>query len=95
MQISDVTDTAAAALREVGGRLADLVTPTLRLGVTYDILRGGWRFVDKGSVSVFYDHIEFQYDDFRDLTGSGAVPGQEPLYSFGADVLQFFVSFWF
>ncbi len=34
MQISDVTDTAAAALREVGGRLADLITPTLRLGVT-------------------------------------------------------------
>jgi predicted YcjX-like family ATPase len=29
-----VTDTAAAALREVGGRLADLITPTLRLGVT-------------------------------------------------------------
>jgi uncharacterized protein len=34
VQLSDVTDTAAAALREVGGRLADLMTPTLRLGVT-------------------------------------------------------------
>ena len=75
--------------------LSTFDSQTLRLGLTYDILRGGWRFVDKGSVSVFYDHIEFQYDDFRDLTGSGAVPGQEPLYSFGADVLQFFVSFWF
>ena len=75
--------------------LSTFDSQTLRLGVTYDVLRGGWRFVDKGSVSVFYDHIEFQYDDFRDLTGSGAVPGQEPLYSFGADVLQFFVSFWF
>jgi hypothetical protein len=63
--------------------------------MTYDILRGGWRFVDKGSVSVFYDRIAFQYDDFRDLTGSGAVPGQEPLYSFEANVFQFFVSFWF
>ena len=34
MQLSDVTDTAAAALRGAGGRLADLMTPTLRLGVT-------------------------------------------------------------
>jgi uncharacterized protein len=32
--LSDVTDTAAATLREAGGRLADLMTPTLRLGVT-------------------------------------------------------------
>ena len=29
-----MTDTAAVALREAGGRLADLMTPTLRLGVT-------------------------------------------------------------
>lgn len=75
--------------------LSTFDSQTVRLGGTYDILRGGWRFVDKGSVSVFYDHIEFQYDDFRDLRNSGAVPGQEPLYTFGADVLQFFVSFWF
>ena len=34
MQLADVTDTATAALREAGGRLADLMTPTLRLGVT-------------------------------------------------------------
>jgi uncharacterized protein len=34
VQLSDVTDTAAAALREAGGRLADLMTPTVRLGVT-------------------------------------------------------------
>jgi len=34
VQLSDVTDTAAAALRGAGGRLADLMTPTLRLGVT-------------------------------------------------------------
>jgi hypothetical protein len=75
--------------------LSTFDSQTLRLGMTYDILRGGWRFVDKGSVSVFYDRIAFQYADFRDLTGSGTVPGQEPLYSFEANVFQFFVSFWF
>jgi predicted YcjX-like family ATPase len=34
VQLSDLTDTAAVALREVGGRLSDLMTPTVRLGVT-------------------------------------------------------------
>jgi hypothetical protein len=75
--------------------LSTFDSQTFRIGMTYDILRGGWRFVDKGSVSVFYDRIAFQYADFRDLTGSGTVPGQEPLYSFEANVFQFFVSFWF
>ncbi len=34
MRLSDLTDTAAVALREAGGRLSDLMTPTVRLGVT-------------------------------------------------------------
>src|SRR5262245_48057517 len=34
VQLSDLTDTAAVALREAGGRLSDLMTPTVRLGVT-------------------------------------------------------------
>lgn len=34
VRLSDLTDTATAALREAGGRLADLMTPTVRLGVT-------------------------------------------------------------
>lgn len=74
--------------------LSTFTSRTLRLGMTYDILRGGWNFVEKGSVSFVYDHIEFRYDDFRDLTQSGGVAGQEPLYNFGADVIQVFVSFW-
>jgi predicted YcjX-like family ATPase len=34
VQLSDLTDTAAVALRETGCRLTDLMTPALRLGVT-------------------------------------------------------------
>jgi len=74
--------------------LSTFSSQTLRLGMTYDILRGGWKFVERGTVSVFYDRIEFEYDDFRDLTQAAPLPGQEPLYNFGADVLQVFVSFW-
>ena len=34
MQLSEITDTTADALRRAGARLADAMTPTLRLGVT-------------------------------------------------------------
>jgi predicted YcjX-like family ATPase len=34
VQLSDLTGTAAVVLREAGGRLSDLMTPTVRLGVT-------------------------------------------------------------
>jgi len=75
--------------------LSTFTSQTIRIGGTYDILEAGWRFVERGSVSVMYDHIEFDYEDFRDLTQTGLAPGEEPFYNFGADVIQVFVSFWF
>jgi hypothetical protein len=67
---------------------------TLRLGVSYEFMQGGG-FLSRGSINLSYDRIEFEYEDFRDLTSSGFAPGEEPLLGFGADVLQAFVSFWF
>jgi len=75
--------------------LSTFSSQTVHLGVSYDIVRSGWKFVQRGSVNLSYDHIEFDYDDFRDLTQPTPIAGDEPLYSFGADVLQLFVSFWF
>lgn len=75
--------------------LSTFASQTVRLAVSYDIVKGGWKFVDKGSVSVIYDNITFEYEDFRDLTQAAPIAGQEPLYSFDADVVQVFVSFWF
>lgn len=75
--------------------LSTFDSTTLRLGVSYDILESGWRFIEKGTVNFVYDHILFDYKDFRDLRlTSGFVPGAEPLYEFEADVVQIFVSFW-
>jgi len=77
--------------------LSTFDSTTLRLGVSYDILENGWRFIEKGSVSFFYDHMLFDYQDFRDLrpgVATGFAPGTEPLYEFDADVIQVFVSFW-
>jgi hypothetical protein len=75
--------------------LSTFTSQTLRLGASYDIVRGGWKFVERGTVNVVVDHLMFDYEDFRDLTGAGAVPGTEPFYSFDANVVQVFVSFWF
>lgn len=65
---------------------------SLGFSVSYDFVQNGWRWIDRGSVNLSYDHIGFNYDDFRDLRDTGAPVGDEPLYKFSADVAQFFVS---
>ena len=75
--------------------LSTFTSQSVRLGVSYDIVRSGWHFVDKGTVNLIYDHMLFDYEDFRDLRRSAITPGTEPLYNFDADVFQIFVSFWF
>ena len=68
---------------------------TLGFSVSYDFIQNGWRWVDRGSVNLSYDHIWFKYDDFRDLRDTSAPVGNEPLYKFSADVAQLFISIWF
>jgi hypothetical protein len=75
--------------------LSTFTSQTVRLAASYDIVRGGWKFVERGTVNVILDHMMFDYEDFRDLRVTGVAPGTEPLYSFDANVLQVFVSFWF
>ena len=38
----------------------------LSLGATYE-LPLGWKFLKRSTLSFFYDRMQFQYDDFRDL----------------------------
>jgi len=68
---------------------------TLRLGASYEFTRSGWRWVKKGSVNIYYDRMEFSYDDFRNIYNQSAAAGTEPLYTFGANVFQVFMSVWF
>jgi len=65
------------------------------VGLSASYLFGrGWGFIDRGSINLELDWIHFDYSDFRDLTQSGPV-GEEPLYSFDAQVTRLFASFWF
>ena len=83
--------------------LSTFKSQALSLGATYEFWPNGWRFIKKGTVNFYYDRIQFDYDDFRDARYS-LLPaddpnfrpaGSEPLYSFGANVYQLFVSVWF
>ena len=83
--------------------LSTFVSQALSVGATYDFLPSGWRFIKKGTLNIRYDRIEFEYDDFRDARfallpvsdPNFRAAGTEPLYTFGANVIQAFVSVWF
>jgi len=81
--------------------LSTMTDQTIHLGVTYDIAQvQEWSrsWLEKGSVSLFVDHILFDHEDFRDARVSRSDPtlvGREPLYSDDANVIRLFVSVWF
>ncbi len=68
---------------------------TLGGGASYEFLQNGWGFIDRGSVNMSFDRIQFDYEDFRDITVDGYTPGTEPAYSFSANVIKLYASFWY
>ena len=74
--------------------LSTFTSHMFSLGATYELPSIGWERVRRSTVNLFYDRINYRYDDFRDVRTGGA-PGTEDLYSFDADVFRLFVSGWF
>ncbi|MEM9254727.1 MAG: DUF3570 domain-containing protein [Pseudomonadota bacterium] len=74
--------------------LSEFTNHTLSLYITYSRALS-YRMVEKSSISLQWDHIWFDYDDFRDLRVQGDVPGQEPLYDFEADVFKLVFTLWY
>lgn len=74
--------------------LSDFDDLTLGFGVTYLIPQkysiSDWR----SEVSLQWDHITFNYNNFRDPTAADVV-GEEPLYGFSTDVIRVFISLYF
>ena len=68
---------------------------TIGVGISYEFKPDDWGFIDRGSFSFELDHIRFDYDDFRDLTVKGGAVGEEPLYSFSANVIKAYFSIWY
>ena len=65
--------------------------------LTYNFFKEGWHGIDHASINLAVNKIWFDYRNFRDLRVvlPAAEAGNEPLYNFSADVVQFFVSAWF
>jgi hypothetical protein len=74
--------------------LSTFTSQMLSVGATYELPAFGWKFLQRSTVSLFYDRTRYEYDDFRDVR-EGGTPGTEPLYQFDADVIRLFVSGWF
>jgi hypothetical protein len=82
--------------------LAGQTNNTFGLKATYAFLPEGWKIFKRGTVTFDYSHIQFKYDDFRNIkdfndtpAGGNYSPGSEPLYSFGANVYQVYISMFF
>ncbi len=75
--------------------LATFNSMTLHVGATYEFLPNGWKFIKRGTANVFYNRMDFKFDDFRDARETSLIAGSEPLYKYGANVYQVFVSVWF
>jgi len=63
----------------------------LQLG--YSFTKGGWGPGYKGTFNLSYEYLFFDYEDFTDLREDKSTFG-EP-YSFGAHVVELFLSLWF
>jgi Protein of unknown function (DUF3570)/Gram-negative porin len=74
--------------------LSTFTSHMFSLGATYQLPSLGWERIQRSTVNLFYDRINYRYDDFRDVRTGGA-PGTEELYSFDADVYRLFISGWF
>jgi hypothetical protein len=63
----------------------------------FDIIKGGWHGIDHASLNLAWNKIWYDYRNFRDLRVvlPAAEVGNEPLYHFSANVVQFFMSAWF
>lgn len=72
---------------------------TFGFGISYELggrifAENGIDFIDKGSINLAWDRIQFDYDDFRDITANPTTVGDR-MYSFDADVIRLYFSVWY
>ena len=80
--------------------LAAFQSYTVGAGVTYQF--GGiphLPWISKSTLNLRFDHLIINYSDYRNAllidVANKVLPGQEPLYSLDANVLQLFFSIWY
>ncbi|MEM7562100.1 MAG: DUF3570 domain-containing protein [Pseudomonadota bacterium] len=73
--------------------MSSFSSTTIGAGVSWEFGRA-WEKIERGALSLNIDWIQFDYDNFRDLTDDSPV-GTESLYEFDATVIRAFASIWF
>ena len=75
-----------------------LTNHTLGAGASYEFPVTWASWLKRGTVNLHYNYMMIDYKEFRDLRDlpPGTVPpGTEPLYGLNANIVQFYLSFWF
>ncbi len=73
--------------------LSTYTSQSFGLSAHYEF-KSNWTWLDKGSINMSWDRLQFDYADFRDANAN-APAGEEPLYSFSANVIQLYLSIWY
>lgn len=74
--------------------LSDFNNQTLSAYVSYQRPLS-YRVLDRAAITLQWDHIWFDYDNFSDLTDKAAPVGDETLYEFEADVIKLVFTLWY
>lgn len=74
--------------------LSEYTNTSFGVGLTYEIDQNFFHFLDKTTVNLYWDHKQFDYENFREVTDETrpAGVGNEPFYSFDANIVRLFFS---
>lgn len=75
-------------------QLSDMQSVTFGAGVTYEMPFKD-KFLDKLTFNLMWDHIQFDFNDFRDARVKNVAAGTEPEFSYDADVLRMLLTVWY
>ena len=75
--------------------MSTFTSSSVGIGASYKKDLKDWDAFDRFSVNVSLDHILFDYKDFRDLRVTDVPAGDEPLYSFDANVVRIYFSIFY
>lgn len=67
---------------------------SLGLSVSYEWQFSAANFFKKSTINLDFDHVNYDYDDFRDVLAVAPV-GEEPLYQFSANITRLYVSIFY
>lgn len=76
-------------------QLSDFHSSTYGIGISYEMPFRNNKWVDKASLNLYWDRMQVDYEDFTDIRVKDVAPGEEPLYSFDADIIRFFLTVWY